>query len=142
MKNFLKSCLIFLSIFSLMACSYKPILDPRGRHLEVGEKQADADIEICQKEADDFFDKIKMERAGKEAVRKGVIGTFFGAIIGFLSGGNGRSALGGSLIGAGVGAAVGGLSVLGEGKVKPDEMKQRYMTRCLAQKGYSVVGWK
>jgi len=142
MKIFLKNCLILLSISSLISCSYRPILDPHGKYLEVGEKQADADIDLCKKEADDYFDKIKMERAGKEAVRKGAIGTVLGAGLGFLFGGNTRSLLGGTAIGAGAGAAVGGLSVLGEDKVTPDEMKQRYMTRCLAEKGYSVIGWK
>ena len=53
-----------------------------------------------------------------------------------------RSTLVGSAIGAGVGAAFGGLSVAGEGTVTPDEMKQRYTAQCLARKGYEVIGWR
>lgn len=141
-KNNMKKILTFLLILSLASCSYRPILDPHGKYLEVGEEQADADIDECKKEADAYFDKIKMERAGKEAVRKGVIWTVLGTALGFFIGGNTSSTLTGAAFGAGGGAAVGGLSVLGEDKVTPDQLKQNYMTRCLAEKGYVVLGWK
>lgn len=142
MKNIFKKFVILSGVFSLLACSYRPILDPHGKYLEVGQVQADEDIDECKKQAEDYLDKFKAERAAREAGRKAVVGGVLGAGIGFLSGGNGRSTLLGTAIGAGAGAMIAGLSVLGEDKVTPDQMKQNYMTTCLSQKGYSVIGWK
>jgi hypothetical protein len=135
--------LILLPSFLLSSCSsYRPILDPHGRYLQVGEAQAEDDIDECKKEAEDYLDKFKAERAAREAGRKAVVGGVVGAGTGILFGGNLRSTLIGSAIGAGIGAAMGGLSVMGEDNVKPDQMKQRYMGRCLSKRGYSIIGWK
>ncbi len=140
--NFLKIFLILSAIFSLTVCSYRPILDPHGKYLEVGEAQADEDIDVCKKEADEYLDKFKAERAAREAGRKAVVGGVVGAGIGFLTKNSTKGTLLGAAVGAGLGAMVGGLSVLGEDKVSPDHMKQRYMVNCLSGKGYSVIGWK
>jgi hypothetical protein len=137
MKNFI----IFLVGLSLVSCSYRPIFDPNDHYKAVGEKKAQQDYDVCKKEADEYLDQYKAERAGKEAVRKGVIGAFFGAVFGLLTG-NVKSVVKSAAVGAGIGAAYGGLSVAGEGKVTPDKIKQRYVSRCLADKGYSVIGWR
>jgi hypothetical protein len=138
-KFLLNSALVFL----LVSCSaYHPILDPHGKYAEVGEAQAQEDVDQCEKEASDYLDKYKAERALREAGRKAVIGGVIGAGSGLLFGSNLKSGLIGTAVGAGIGAAIGSLSVLGEDKVTPDEMKQRYVGKCLAQRGYSVIGWK
>jgi hypothetical protein len=136
------SLLAIVSLVLSSCSSYSPILDPHGKYSEVGKAKADDDIAACKKEADDYLDQFKAERAAREAGRKAVIGGVVGAGSGLLFGRNLKSTVIGTAIGAGVGAAIGGLSVLGEDKVKPDEMKQRYMTNCLYKKGYSVIGWK
>ena len=142
--NMLRKFLLnFALVFSLVSCSsYRPILDPHGKYAKVGEAQAQEDIEECEKEASDYLDKYKAERALREAGRKAVIGGVIGAGSGLLFGQNLKSSLIGTAVGAGIGAAVGSLSVLGEDRVTPDEMKQRYIGKCLAQRGYSVIGWK
>lgn len=140
MKN--KLCWLAIVSLVLSSCSYSPILDPHGKYAEVGKAQADEDIASCKKEADDYLDQFKAERAARETGRKAVIGGVVGAGSGLLFGGTLKSTGVGTAIGAGVGAAIGGLSVLGEDNVTPDEMKQRYMTRCLNNKGYSIIGWK
>ncbi len=143
MKKILKEFTFCFVVFSLFACSsYRPILDPHGKYLEVGVAQADEDIDECKKEADAYLNKFKAERAAREAGRKAVIGGVLGAGVGFISGGNSRSTLLGSAIGAGAGAMIAGLSVFGEDKVSPDRIKQNYVTSCLSRKGYSVIGWK
>jgi hypothetical protein len=140
---FFRKILILVLTFSIVACSsYSPILDPHGKYLEVGEAGAQEDIDQCKKEAGDYLDKFKAERAAREAGRKAVIGGVVGAGSGLLFGRTMKSTLVGTAIGAGIGAAIGGLSVMSEDNVKPDEMKQRYMGRCLAKKGYSIIGWK
>ena len=141
MKNCKKLITLF-SLLSIVACSYRPILDPHGKYLEVGQAQAEEDIDACKEEAEAYLDQYKAERAAREAGRKSIVGGVIGTGVGFLSGGNSKSTLLGTAIGAGAGAMLAGLSVLGEDKVTPDQMKQRYMTTCLGQKGYSVIGWK
>jgi hypothetical protein len=144
MKNLIKNFVILLTIFSLTACaSYRPIFDQNEKYLAVGEERAQQDFAFCQKAADKYLDKYKAERAAKEAGRNAVVGGVVGAATGLIFGNKGlKSGLAGGLIGAGVGAAIGALSVAGEDKVKPDHIKQRYVSNCLAQNGYSVLGWR
>lgn len=124
------------------SCSYRPILDPHGRYKEVGKAQSEEDIDECSKEADDYLDQYKAERAAREAGRKAVIGGVIGAGSGALFGRTLKSGLVGAAVGAAIGAAAGALSVAGEDKVTPSQIKQRYMVNCLGMKGYSVIGWK
>jgi len=142
MKTALKNLVLLFTIFSLACCSYKPILYQNDTYLQNGKEVADAEITRCSTEADQYLKEYKARRAAKEAARKAAIGGVIGTIFGALGGGNKRSILSGTLVGAGVGALIGGLSVLGEDKVKPSEMKQRYVTNCLNQKGYQVLGWE
>lgn len=129
-------------ILSLISCSYRPILNPNEQYLKAGKEKADKDIDRCTKEAKEYLKQFKARRAAKETVRKGAIGTGIGAITGAITGGNMRSTMGGGLIGLGVGAVVGAAGVIGEDKIKPDQMKQRYVAECLGKDGYSVIGWE
>lgn len=138
----MKKILSISVIFILISCSYKPILDDNYKYLNTPQEKTEKTIENCEKRAKNHLKGIKARRAGKEAVRKGAIGTFFGSIFGFLIGGNVSSLARGAAVGGGVGAATGAASVAGEGKVKPDQIKRRYVTNCLAREGYSVIGWE
>ena len=140
----MKKLTVIILIFSLTACaSYRPIFDQNAKYLAVGEERAQQDFAFCKKAADEYLDKYKAERAAKEAGRNAVVGGVVGAATGLIFGNKGlKSGLTGSLIGAGVGAAIGAFSVAGEDKVKPDQIKQRYVSNCLAQNGYSVLGWR
>ena len=130
-------------IFSLISCSYRPILDPtNSQYVKTGKEQADQEVDRCTKQAKEYLKQYKARRSAKEAARKAAIGTGIGAITGAISGGNLRSTLGGGLIGLGVGAVVGAAGVIGEDKFKPDELQQRYVVNCLARDGYSVIGWE
>jgi hypothetical protein len=143
MKNFLKSCVIFLTSLSLLSCaSYDPILNQNEKYLRAGKEQADQDIKLCKKAANEYLDQYKAKRAAKEAGRKAIIGGVVGAASGAIWGRSLKSAAIGTAIGAGVGAAIGGLSVAGEDKVKPDKIKQRYVSSCLGKEGYEVLGWE
>lgn len=141
-SNLMKKISTILLILSLASCaSYKPILDQNAKYSSTNEEQRQSDIDLCKKEASDYLDKFKAERAAREAGRKAIIGGVVGTVFGAISGKNLKSTLVGTAIGAGVGAAVGALSVAGEDKVKPDTIKQHYIGNCLAKKGYSVIGW-
>jgi len=139
MKNLTALLTIAALIFS---CSYKPILNQNQHYIDTGEESAEAEIDRCDEEASTYLKKYKARRAAKQALRKGTWGALFGGVFGFLIGGNVNSLAKGVAIGAAIGAATGALGVAGEGKISPDEIKQRYVTQCLASEGYEVIGWE
>jgi hypothetical protein len=138
----MKKILSLLIIFTLVSCSYAPIYGDNYKYKATSKEQREDDFKFCKEKADKHFEGVKMRRAGKEGVRKGAIGTIFGGIFAFFVGGNSRSLAKGLAVGAGAGAAIGAGSVLAEGKLKPDQYKQRYVHDCLNEKGYSVIGWE
>ncbi len=138
----MKKIFSVLLIFAVVSCSYRPVLDDNYKYQNTPKDQSEADIDECIKKGDEFLKGRKMKKAGKEAVRKGAIGAFFGGLFGFLVRGDTGGLVRGVAVGAGVGAAVGAGSVAGEGTVTPDQMKQRYVNRCLNEKGYGVLGWE
>ena len=139
----LRIIIIFFSSFALLSCSsYKPILDQNEKYFQVGKDEAQKDIDKCLADGDEYLKQYKAQRAMKEAGRKAIIGAFIGAAAGFVFGENTKSLAKGALIGTGLGAAVGGLGVVGEDKVSPDYIKQRYVSNCLGRKGYQVIGWE
>ncbi len=136
---------IFIALFAsltLLSCSYKPILDQNEKYFQVGQEEAQKDIDKCTADGDEYLKQYKAQRAMKEAGRKAVIGAVVGAATGFIFGNNLKSLAIGTAVGAGIGAAAGGLGVAGEGKVTPDQIKQRYVSNCLVRKGYQVIGWQ
>ncbi len=142
MKNICKNLINILICSSLISCSYRPILDQNEKYLQTGQTAAEEDINLCTTQADEYLKQYKAQRAAKEATRKGIAGAVIGGIFGFIFGNNAKSLLTGLAFGAGVGAASGALGVAGEGKITPDQIKQRYVTNCLSRKGYSVIGWQ
>ncbi len=138
----MKKTLLFLLIFSLISCSYKPILDENYKYQTTSQKEIKQDIKDCEERADNHLKGLKAERAAKEGVRRGAIGAFFGGIFSFIFGGSTSSLIKGIGIGAGVGAASGVVLTAGEGKITPDKFKQRYVSNCLAKKGYQVLGFQ
>ncbi|MBU6338690.1 MAG: hypothetical protein KGQ36_01790 [Rickettsiales bacterium] len=142
LENIFKEILIISLLITTLSCSYRPILDQNDRYLQSNKEENDQNIERCTNEADDYLKQYKARRAAKEAARKGAIGAIFGGIFGFVVGGDSKALLKGLAVGAGVGAVAGGLSVAGEGKLSPDQIKQNYVTNCLAKQGYSVIGWE
>ena len=143
MQNTLSKFTIIITLFSLISsCSYRPILDENERYLYSGEKEANHHIDDCTEKAEKHLKQYKAKRAIKEAGRKAVMGSVIGGIFGFIFGNTTKSLVTGIAVGAGVGAVSGGLSVAGEGKVKPDQIKRNYVTNCLARQGYSVIGWE
>lgn len=139
----LKIYTTILTISALLSsCSYKPILDQNEKYFQVGQEESQKDIDQCTADGDEYLKQYKAQRAIKEAGRKALTGAVIGAATGFIFGNNLKSLAIGTAIGAGVGAAAGGLGVAGEGKVSPDHIKQRYISNCLARKGYQVIGWQ
>lgn len=142
MKKFLNFFVIIITSLSLMACTYKPIVDQNEKYFQVGQAQADADIDQCMKDGDAYLKQYKKTHVLKSTGRGAAIGGFIGAVFGVLGRGNLSSVATSTAVGAGVGGAAGGLGSATSGSVTPDEIKQRYVNNCLNRKGYSVLGWQ
>ena len=129
-------------ILAIASCSYRPVLAPNTKFTSVGNEKANQDVDLCIADADEYLRQYKMQKIAKESARKAAIGAGVGAISGVLSKGNLKSTLTGGLVGAGVGAIIGAAMSAGEDKITPDQMKQKYVNQCLANEGYSVLGWQ
>lgn len=129
---------LFLGVLLLAACSHpRPVVYPDERYKAGGEEAAKADADLCLKEAKAY---LKANPAKRVAKRTGV-GAMFGAAMGAVFGaftGNYRRAI---AEGAAVGAA-GGLLHGAYEAGSPDEIQRAYTQRCMAEKGWSVIGWK
>jgi hypothetical protein len=132
--------LISLSIvMALLGCaSYTPIFYKNKKYQEVGPALANQDFKACKVEAESYLKQYKAKKAWKEAGRKALIG---GVVGGAYLGSSNETFIGGVLIGSLVGAIFGGFSNMGEDKIKPDQIKNNYITRCLNQNGYEIIGW-
>lgn len=129
---------LLLGVLLLAACSHpRPVVYPDERYKAGGEEAARADADLCLKEAKAY---LKANPAKRVAKRTGV-GAMFGAAMGAVFGaftGNYRRAIS---EGAAVGAA-GGLLHGAYEAGSPDEIQRAYAQRCMAEKGWTVIGWK
>jgi hypothetical protein len=134
--------LLFSLLVAAVGCSsYRPVLDENDQYLRVGPSRAEADIDACLAKAERYLETHKNERFWKETGRGAAGGAIIGGVFGALTG-NTRDALGGAALGAGLGAASGAAGEASKDKLKPDELKQRYVNNCLRRKNYAVIGWK
>lgn len=119
--------------FLFAGCSSKPQLYPNEKYKSVGEEAAEQDIKACREEADKFVKsptgKKMLRGAGTGAVIGGTVGAVFGIFTGNVAGSAVR------------GAAVGGAGGAASGAMSPNELNQRYVDKCLSDKGYQVLGW-
>lgn len=93
--------LLSVVMMFLVGCSsQRPGVHPNAHLQEVGEEQAEKDIVVCEKLADDH---VSQSNAGEEIVGKTAVGSAFGAASGAVVG----AITGNSAIGAAIGAAVG-----------------------------------
>lgn len=129
---------IFFSFFLIISisygCSSKPVLYPNSKLKQVGKTQGQQDVETCLSDAEEYLESPKAKKilgsAGKGAVLGGAIGAVTGVLTGNLGSGLAR--------GAAIGGTAGGVGQA----ISPDELKRSYVNRCLADKGYQVLGWE
>ncbi len=124
---------ILLVFFILSSCASRPQLYPNEKLKQSGKEVAQEDVDQCMAEADDYLKSSKGKQVAKGAGAGAAIGAAIGTIGGLFTGNIGRGLMRGSAMGAAGGAVSGGLS--------PDQIKQRYVNQCLADKGYQVIGW-
>jgi len=116
-----------------------PVLYPNARLNEVGQAQANSDIEACKQLAENGGANAAEGQAGRAARNTAVGGAAGGA----------TGAVGGAILGsAGRGAAFGAATGATAGLVrsifsspKPSGAYMNFVDRCLREKGYEPVGW-
>lgn len=109
------------------------MLYPNQAYERAGSEQADRDIDECISQADEYMKGDEAKRILKGAGKGSVFGGTVGAVSGLLTGNVARGATRGAAIGGTAGAAGTALS--------PKQLKRNYVNRCLAQRGYEVIGW-
>lgn len=131
-QKFLTPCLIIL-LLAISSCASRPKLYPNATLKSKGKALAESDINLCMKDADDYLESSEGKKIAKSAGFGAVVGGAVGAVAGAFTGNISR--------GAAQGAAMGGVGGGAAGAMSPDELKHRYVNRCLADKGYDVIGW-
>jgi uncharacterized protein YcfJ len=124
---------------SLFACAQKrPVLYPNYHLQNVGNEQAQADIDECIRFAEDHGVKSSPEeKVAKETARGAAVGGAVGAGVGAVVGGTGRKAAAGA-----AGGGAGGFTRGVFRSADPDPVFARFVEKCLRDKGYAPVGWK
>ncbi len=123
---------LFAILMVFGACASRPKLYPNETYKRNGKEVAEADIDRCMSEADDYLESPTGKKMVKSGGAGAVIGGAIGAVGGIFTGNVARGAAQGAAMGGAGGAAAGALS--------PDEVKHRYVNQCLSDKGYQVLG--
>ena len=121
---------LFLFLSALTSCSStpsRPELYPNQTLKDKGNDKAQADINECLKESEDYLKTLEGEKLRKNADSSSVsVGTSLG--FGFGSG---------TSLGLGVGLGNGhNRSLSGE-----EQVRRNYTNQCLVNRGYQIVGW-
>jgi hypothetical protein len=139
MYNSLKTPVIFLVIMTLSGCAStgRPVLYPNAHLNSVGMQMADSDIDSCIVMANNAgASRDELSETATETAEGAVVGGATGAAVGAVLGNAGQ--------GAATGAAGGATSRFTRSLFdsdRPDPIFQRYVNRCLRDKGYDPIGW-
>ncbi len=112
-----------------------PSSTPNDYYKTAGEDQAKKDTDECLAKAKAYLKDHPVQQAAKKAGWGAAVGAAIGAAIGLILG-DFRGAVES-------GAAAGGIGGAANSAVDgPDALVRNYTDRCLAEKGYSVLGWR
>ncbi|MDO9181353.1 MAG: hypothetical protein Q7U04_03050 [Bacteriovorax sp.] len=131
--KFITYAFALLVFGSFVSCASRPKLYPNEKLKTSGKAAGEEDINKCIKEADVYLDSSEGKKIVKSAGFGAVVGGAIGAVAGAFTGDIGA--------GAAQGAAMGGIGGAAGGALSPDEIKHRYVNKCLSDKGYSILGW-
>ncbi len=133
--------ILTLSLLLSVGCgARRPVLYPNAHFHAVGEARVREDVDRCIRSAEDFGTPVY---GGAEVARDTAVG---GAIGGASAGAwglvrnkedAGNRALAGAAAGGAAGLVRGALRV-----GKPSQTFKGFVSRCLKERGYDVVGWR
>jgi outer membrane lipoprotein SlyB len=128
--------LLLLSL-ALGCAPRRPVLYPNQHLGQVGPAVAEADINDCRQLAASYVSSNPGARVAGHTAVGGATGAAVGAVGGAVSGGAGT----GAAVGAAAGATAGLLHGLFTSR-QPSATEQRFVEKCLAERGYHVIGWE
>jgi uncharacterized protein YcfJ len=120
----------------LLGCATRPIVYPNEKLRQTGQVQVEADIDACLAEAREYLKTGRTKEVARSTAEGAVVGGAVGAATGAVLG-EGR--------GAGAGAAGGAAGAFTRAMLRsrdPDPVEKAYVNRCLAERGYDVLGWR
>ncbi|MFI5346081.1 MAG: cell envelope biogenesis protein OmpA [Elusimicrobiota bacterium] len=134
----MKSALLLTLAAALTACAApRPKFYPNERYPSVGEEQAKKDTDECLGKAKEYLKENPLKPVARKTAWGAASGAVIGAVVGAITG-DFKGALES-------GAAAGGAAGVMQGTADantPDGVVRAYTDRCLAEKGYSVLGWR
>lgn len=137
------SCITLLAVTLMLsgcAGAKRPVLYPNSYFNQVGQQQAEMDIDACMYAAEaSGANSGKGTELVKDTAKAGTVGGATGAVVGAIASGTsvGRgAAIGGA--GAATATLVGGAFDAAE----PTDIYIRFVDMCLQEKGYQLIGWR
>jgi outer membrane lipoprotein SlyB len=115
--------------------SPRPKFYPNDYYKTAGDAQAKTDTDECLTKAKAYIKEHPVQRVAKKVAWGAVVGSAIGAAVGLILG----DFKGAIASGAAAGGIGGGAQSAADG---PDAMVRAYTDRCLAEKGYTVLGWR
>jgi len=116
----------------------RPVFYPNSHIMQVGRAQAERDINECMALADSYdVSRTKDGDVARKTTSGALIGGVGAGVWGIVRGDAGERALAGALAGGATGAVKGGVDST---RVSPTF--QRFVQRCLKDRGYDVIGWE
>ena len=135
------ACIGTIPLLFIAACQTtpdQPQLYPNAHLTKVGQKQAELDIDDCMALARDHgVSENKESAAGEKAAAGAIIGGASAGAWGLVRGDAGSRAAAGAASGAAGGAAAGALQT-----TQTNPTFKNFVQRCLADRGYEVIGWQ
>ena len=148
MMNARSLAVLALCAAALAGCSpLRPILYPNQKYQEVGDAQAQKDVDECMALGDQFVSETgkyqsKAKDAAVETAKGGVFGAAVGAVGGAIWGDPGTSAAAGAATGATAGFLNTMLGGVFQTRREPNPTYANFVQRCLAERGLETVGWE
>jgi len=122
----------------LAACGAKqPVLYPNDHLNQVGQAQAEADINDCMALAEQYVKSGKGKQVARDTAVAAGTGAAVGGVVGGIEGNAGTRAA----QGAAGGATAALVTNLFKAK-EPSPMLVNYVNTCLSERGYRVLGWE
>jgi hypothetical protein len=116
----------------------RPVFYPNAHLQSVGRAQGERDIDVCMAQARDYgVNQNKDGEIGKRAAKGGILGGVGAGVWGLVRGEAGERAVAGAAAGAATGATVGAFE-----STELNPTFKRFVQRCLAERGYDVIGWE
>jgi len=133
------SLLLLASLLFSAGCAEKrPVLYPNSHLNQVGSQTAQADIDECMRLAkENNATGNKGGEVAKDTATGAAVGAAVGGAVGAVTGNFGRGRAAGAA-GCGAGGFTRGAIRSGD----PDPIFQRFVEKCLRDKGYEPIGWK